>query len=384
MKNTTAKMGGGGKRSNLLSFSLVVLLVVIAIIGVLIALLLPAIQAAREAARRIQCTNKLKQIGLALHNYHDVNKAFPAACSRLFLKNASGVLTNQFSFLGTLYVLTPFYELEAVYEAGKNNPEDPSPTGGDPWDKTQAALLCPSDINAKRTDGRSSYVISVGDWADTVVNGPVENKRGLFAMPDIHWSLGTNAFIGMTADPAKITGRNAWRSFADLNDGTSNTIAFSERVTAALENAIRGAWSNDTANNGMGATIAATFPYTFSLRKKNDGTYNGSFQQDHLGTRWGDGRMPSTFATILPPNSASCASNNAGDVFNNRTIFAATSYHARGVNVAFADGSTHFIMETINAGEITNTTTPIDSGASPFGIWGAIGSIDGGETVVLP
>jgi prepilin-type processing-associated H-X9-DG protein len=357
---------------------LVELLVVIAIIAVLIALLLPAVQAAREAARRMTCTNKLKQLGIALHNYHDVNKSFPAASSRLFKKNSSGTLTNHWAFFGTMFILTPFYELDAVYEAGKDNPNDPS--GGNPWTVTQVTLICPSDINSKRTEGRASYVVCTGDWPDTLVNGSIENTRGLFVMPDVYWAVSTGTYMTLTSP----TGRNVWRTFASLSDGTSNTIAFSERVTAALENNIRGAYSTDTTNNGMGTTIAATFPYTCSTRKKNDGTYNGAIQQNYLGTRWGDGRMPSTFSVILPPNSASCASNNASDTFHNRSIFSANSYHAHGVNTVFADGSVHFIMETINSGEINNTTTPENSGTSPFGVWGALGSINGGETVELP
>jgi hypothetical protein len=326
----------------------------------------------------MQCTNKLKQLGIALHNYHDVNKAFPAASSRFFKRDSSGALTNHFAFFGTMFVLTPFYELDAVYEAGKDNPTGAS--GGNPWGITQMSLICPSDINSKRSEGRSSYAVCVGDWADTLVNGSIENTRGLFVMPDLYWAVSTGTYMTLTSP----TGRNVWRTFASLSDGTSNTIALSERVTAALENNIRGAYSTDTANNGMGATIAATFPYACSLRKKNDGTYNGSIQQDYLGTRWGDGRMPSTFSAILPPNSASCSSNNTSDIFHHRSIFSANSYHAHGVNTVLADGSVHFIMETINAGDITATTIPANSGTSPFGVWGALGSINGGETVEIP
>jgi prepilin-type processing-associated H-X9-DG protein len=324
------------------------------------------------------CTNNLKQLGIALHNYHDTNKAFPAASSRLFKKNSSGTLTSHYSFLGTMFILTPYYELSSVYEEGKNNPIDP--TNGTPWAKTQSTLICPSDANKNLTQGRSDYVVCTGDLPDILVNDSIKNTRGLFVMPDVHWAVCDGVYMTLT-NP---TGRNLWRSFASLNDGTSNTIAFSERVTAAKENNFRGAYSI-AATNGIDATIAATFPYKCSLMKQSNGTYSGATQTDYLGTRWGDGRMPSTFSAVLPPNSASCSGNGATfGIFQDRSIFTATSYHANGVNVTFADGSTHFITNTIDSGNINDTTTPVTFGSSPFGVWGALGSIDGGETVELP
>ncbi|MDR2116601.1 MAG: DUF1559 domain-containing protein, partial [Planctomycetaceae bacterium] len=205
---------------------------VIAIIGVLIALLLPAVQAAREAARRSQCTNKLKQIGLAVHNYHDVHQAFPAACSRFF--QISG--TSSWSYYTPLFVLMPFYEQEAVYLQGLANPKDPS--SETPWAITQNAVLCPSDPNNKISAGRVNYVPSVGDWPDALLEAPPTNKRGLFAMPDKRWAIPHTTGLSWTTP----TGANYWRSFANVSDGSSNTIAFSERATAAeAAGPIRGA-----------------------------------------------------------------------------------------------------------------------------------------------
>ncbi|MCL2117614.1 MAG: DUF1559 domain-containing protein, partial [Planctomycetaceae bacterium] len=107
MKRNKVKMMGEG--GNLQAFTLVELLVVIAIIGILIALLLPAVQAAREAARRMQCSNHLKQITLALHNYHDAHKTLPAGCG-------GPLLAWDMNLLGTLWAILPFIEQGQRYE----------------------------------------------------------------------------------------------------------------------------------------------------------------------------------------------------------------------------------------------------------------------------
>ncbi|MDR1494274.1 MAG: DUF1559 domain-containing protein, partial [Planctomycetaceae bacterium] len=101
------------------AFTLVELLVVIAIIGVLIALLLPAVQAAREAARRMQCTNNLKQLALAAHNFHDAHKGFPAANATY---HPNPIDSRQRRF-GILFGLCPFYEQEATYNAFHVTPD---------------------------------------------------------------------------------------------------------------------------------------------------------------------------------------------------------------------------------------------------------------------
>jgi prepilin-type N-terminal cleavage/methylation domain-containing protein len=360
------------------AFTLVELLVVIAIIGMLIALLLPAVQAAREAARRSQCNNKLKQIGLAVHNYHDVHQAFPAACSRFFQING----TVNWSYFTPLFVLMPFYEQEAVYLQGLANPKNPA--SQTPWDITQNALLCPSDHNNRRSVGRVNYVPSVGDWPDALELAAPTNKRGLFAMPDKRWALPSDATeAALWTVPTRA---NYWRSFANVNDGSSNTIAFSERVTVADSSGPIGAYSTDATNNGLGAGTTAGGAVKPNLCRKREGnnfTYVGSYSASYLGLRWGDGRTFSTFSTINAPNHAACHSSGS-DVYERRQMMTATSYHPGGVIVAFTDGSSRFIPQTIDAGSITDTTTPVESGASPFGVWGALGSIDGGETVEIP
>ncbi|MDR2441689.1 MAG: DUF1559 domain-containing protein [Planctomycetaceae bacterium] len=355
-------------------FTLVELLVVIAIIGVLIALLLPAVQAAREAARRMQCSNQLKQFSIALHNYHDTNDSFPAGNSRI-VKSA----TQRWNGYSPLLMLMPFYEHVAIYTeatTGANAGKDP--TGSSPWNTTVTILLCPSDSNAVAVEGRVSYVFSLGDWPDknndndTATIFKPANPRGLF--------------VRCVKSGSNDSWASVWYGMNALSDGTSNTIVFSERCVTSRRNTIRGAYKlNATGMNnantdiaaGTGGALAVTVQGCLNEKAGKGYTSGGIQQDDHFGTRWADGRGPSSFSTILPPNSPSCS--GAGLDYDARMMVAASSYHSSGVNVALGDGAVRFISETINCGTITATTTPVASGESPFGVWGALGSINGGE-----
>jgi prepilin-type N-terminal cleavage/methylation domain-containing protein/prepilin-type processing-associated H-X9-DG protein len=371
-----------GKKSSVRrAFTLVELLVVIAIIGILIALLLPAVQAAREAARRMQCTNHLKQWALACHNYHDTLATLPS------------LGTGPNDRIGWTVLALPYTEQAALYQsiaaggtaAALNGTTNYAPFGANPWDtnyrpwQTQiSVLICPSDPKAKTLCdgiGRRNYLASVGDFGTYWTCGEVNPNTG---GPD-----GPKHFRGCFS-------RQNGRNFAFITDGTSNTFLLGEVLCGSnttysssandvrARGDIAGKWSSDW-----------TATMTWCLNSVNgwkDGTY-GSV--GFLGMTWADGCSGlSGFTSLLPPNSPSCMPGKLADQpTNNNVIITLSSYHTGGANVAMADGSVHFLSNTVNSGDVTKNMWYMgDHYGEPsiFGILGALGSAFSGESVSLP
>ncbi|MDO5554098.1 MAG: DUF1559 domain-containing protein [Planctomycetia bacterium] len=350
-------------------FTLVELLVVIAIIGVLVALLLPAVQAAREAARRMSCMNNLKQIGLAIHNYVDAN-AESLPCGATILVNGSG--TNWRGY-GVIVPLLPYMEQSALFDQAKSNAKDPHSGNGTVWSAQVQPIKCPSDTRA-RVGGSISYMYSVGDWAEHPYTPASMKGSGTLWEPA---GLDDN-----TRGPF-LTAQK-WRTLSSLIDGTSNTIGFSEKCVNVPKGRGIGGTAVVDASIVSNSDITKIYP-NLCIKKLNttdtQSYVSGTTVSAELtGTRWADGRHPNFFSTILPPNSASCLAHAH---WGARALWSASSYHPGGVNITFCDGSARFISDTIDCGKITDTTVPLATGNSVFGVWGSLGSINGGETVTL-
>ncbi len=329
------------------AFTLIELLVVIAIIGILVALLLPAVQAAREAARRTQCSNNLRQWGLALHNFHDTHGKVPPMYGRVGFSTEGAANTQYVS--GLLHML-PFIEQANLFDTyGGGVPWD-SPVGT--FEKTQlSVLLCPSSRNPthdKSTKAGSHYIMCGGDEYKIAYNA---DPRGMFAL--------------LNNRPPQI-------GFADIADGLSNTIAMSEQITPTGPDSL--GW--------VAAKISSEIPVdclsTFTDRYVVDVLYGGGSDRDRT-SRWVDGRPYFVgFQTILPPNSPSCIkAGEGGD-----GLMSASSEHPGGVTVLMADGSVRFVEETIDCGDLSKKAPRNNRAPTVYGVWGALGSKAGGELTV--
>jgi prepilin-type N-terminal cleavage/methylation domain-containing protein/prepilin-type processing-associated H-X9-DG protein len=377
-------------------FTLVELLVVIAIIGLLIAILLPAVQAAREAARRMSCTNNLKQLGLAIHGSHDTFQKIPS--------HGNGPNCNR-----TAYVLMlPFFEENARYSGitsfdtyGTNWPDssgwnDLNEPHSDRtcWKGKIKGLLCPADNGgnspytpAGHTTGAFVPVNYCFSEADCIVMnyGQAGNTRTPFEMAK---TTGTGTERGCTT-----WGCSSETPFDAISDGLSNTVFMSEhRVSPGSSNSTvvsnkAGIYNYNAYDNAPSAC--------FAKKNTTETVYAGS------GTNFAYYRQHNCFFhTILPPNSPSCgtadshATQLAGE---SRSLMSAASYHSGGVNVLWGDGAVSFVNDTIDCGrtdlfpfwvgnsigcQALNGSWIYNSlsGESVMGIWGAVGSKNGGES----
>jgi prepilin-type N-terminal cleavage/methylation domain-containing protein/prepilin-type processing-associated H-X9-DG protein len=332
-------------------FTLIELLVVIAIIGVLIALLLPAVQSAREAARRSQCVNNLKQIGLALHNYESANGALPPAgqvfgndypqygWSQAPQNHSMKVRILPFMEQQTVFNTVNF-DVTAMWDAGS------PPTVIDGWLINMTAratkinsYVCPSDTNeADMNDPARGKSISYGE------------NCGLNRYNNNWKSIGMAYYMGHDG------GLSQTRTFASATDGLSNSAAFSEFVKG------KGAMNADglhmTYTQSVTSVPAGTPDANFKLGLLCQASTTWSW--DYKGEMWTyhqSGRGGG-YNHIQPPNRKACQAAGYD------TIISASSYHPGGVNVLLLDGSVKFAKNGIAART-----------------WHAVGSINGGDLV---
>jgi prepilin-type processing-associated H-X9-DG protein len=371
---------------------------VIAIIGILIALLLPAVQAAREAARRMQCSNNMKQLTLACHNFHDAHQHLPSAYYNKGVFNEALRGKTSAQWFSYAYAVLPFIEQQAIYDSiyqVQANNQAPGwwngvtawPSAGNPslvpdhFKSPISSFVCPSDRNAKTSQGtitRISYHCNRGDivqYVDASTHtGSAQVytyvKRGAFGAGDVYEV-----------------------NFGSLADGSSNTLALSEcAVSDHGTGQTRKIGGMVAASGQVAYRVDGTPGDCLAYRTGNGMVTNAgdaTSQYFGIGKYWVIGNTVYTgFLAILPPNSPSCVDN----AVTNWGLISANSYHTGGVNASMCDGSVQFVSETISAGDpniapatqIGGTYNAGYSGHSLWGVWGAMGTANGGESVTMP
>ena len=310
-------------------FTLIELLVVIAIIAILIALLLPAVQQAREAARRSTCKNNLKQLGIAMHNYHDTHNTLPPGY--IDIRSSSVCIDNDGHWAWSAFLL-PFVDQAGLYnllDPGNVVASVAASNHATEMQQAYPVFVCPSGLSPQRHtwDG---YAISPnvatgsGNMHVSVTNYVVSNNIANIRQHRANdMTKGTDGAIGPFYRDSKTT-------FSDIIDGTSNTILAGERAYM-----ISGGVTNYA---GM----------LFAVRDGGGGTAGGpcmgpSSQTTGTSAGWAQGMVAITASVVFPINSPLGA-----DPLNSDRKQTYSSNHEGGAQFLFADGSVHFISENID------------------------------------
>ncbi len=391
MQYRAPSMSSRSGQARATGFTLVELLVVIAIIGTLVGLLLPAVQAARESARRSTCQSNIKQLALAVLNHESAKRVFPYGRGGPISSNtytpgspygdsrpAYGDTVDGVAYPGTgglsAYVpLLPYLEEASTYNKIGPTPvnlNDGSTTS--PYVRRIPQILCPSDppTNDISVFGQSNYVFSYGDKCDGLADDATVSLT----------AVNSNSGNALKAQGQRgLFGLNSRTRSGQVTDGLSSTIAISEctRPTGSGNTATNGADANTNWNTNNPSNCKASY--------MGAGGWSGSaataiISRDRsMGTKWANGRFGyAGFNTILQPNYGAC----------NAYTFTGTqpprSRHGGGVLSAFADGSVTFISENIDAGNPAASWPAKPTSPSPYGVWGQLGTMTGGESVRQP
>lgn len=316
------------------AFTLVELLVVIAIIGVLIALLLPAVQAAREAARRMQCTNNIKQIGLALHGYHDQWNCFPPSESRPPSTSNPAAGT---AYVNWVILILPFMEQLSVYNEFDRTLPITNAANATARGRIISTMLCPSDPYNQTPFNGTTYNTTkdYGDgWArgNYAANGTLAHR----------WYSTTTVYSGAFPNSAGwksnahrgVMGVNSSVGIAGITDGTSNTILVGEIRAGIVEADERGTWALGSAS-GSSLWCHSGIYDAYGINSR------GTSADDSVGCQ--AARDAAGSPEALRDMGMACYAGGTGNQQGVRSM------HPGGANMGLADGSVRFIGESIQA-----------------------------------
>ncbi|MEM9645161.1 MAG: DUF1559 domain-containing protein [Planctomycetota bacterium] len=397
-------------------FTLVELITVMAIIGLVASLLLSAVQNSREAARRLQCSNNVKQIGLAIQSYHSAFNQLPKQGGGTGISPGVACIqshsnrTSQ-SGLSVFVGLLPYLDQQPLWDqvsspsnvdAMGNSPPQvsdlgngpfpamgPAPSTGrysyEPWNTELSVLRCVSDPGVGRPAvGRTNYAACIGDNAMFTWLGPIHFFLGEHGDPEAKTLAGVQRYCRGPFVARTVT------SFKDITDGLSNTILMGEIATDIGDGDYRTepSFGNDKMNlfrpgpstcreEGQTSAISPT-KWSSSGRSTSLGPDPDPWPA-RLGKTARRGSVWASYAnlftgmtTTLPPNSELCLAKSNEWTEGN---FSASSRHPGGAHVAMSDGSVRFVSDSIDNGDPAYPGGIIRPGQeSPYGVWGALGT----------
>lgn len=371
-------------------------IVLVVTLTLTLSLLNSAILRQRSVARSEICSSQLKQIGLAIHNYHAAYNMLPPGLSGS--EGGTDSQSNQ-GRLGPLVGMLPFLEQQKLWEtisspfvgATTKTPfarMGPAPwyNPGDylPWGSMPASLICPENGNTAPASSKSPKVVTSWEQLATELTATGLHATSYVAcFGDGTQRQGKKGARTSPADAmeARASQRGVFAShqvlrIRDILDGTSYTLMYSEAVSdSKAESSL-----SKIAANVVGLSQKPSL--CLSVDRKN----HRDWFEASRGSRWADGALAITgFQTVLPPNSPSCLS----EIGLEEPIASASSHHAGGVHVLFADGRVAFVANEIDCGSLTSPGVGLGKGytqpgsKSPYGIWGGLGSRASKETPAL-
>ena len=405
-------------------FTLIELLVTVFIISILLSLTAVGVQAAREASRRAKCSNNMRQVGLAVQMYHNTHDGLPALCNtyKSYFATEKTDLGTRIGTCGAQIFLLPYLEQEQVYngfeEFASLTPLDPNTEGlfvNEPFPPAYpnvyvngphprhwgagviiSVFACPSDSESGVIESPAAEYDHMAEKGF-----PFDYSDWQFSRSNLMFSTGDAPLYNCEIDtPATKRGAftpHSWKSFSEITDGLSNTLCLAESISGRPTDYVaayngRAAEKSDVRRDVAAAPDARdpgnmrVWPSVcfWSVNKKDPMKLDRVEPWGDRGTYWFAGHpLANGFSANLPPNSLTCS---FGYSAFGPVIGGVSSFHPGGANVTMMDGSVRFIHDNIDTGDVFVSrdrllgTNQAVEGKSTYGVWGALGSINGGET----